>query len=124
VSALDWNRAENRLERFLGVTSFGASSEAIDEIRDNERMYSGAKLITDVRLVFGPASEAEPVAILLVHTSKIRYLDAVETPGVFRVSMDSADLLALRGKIDRALAKIEGLKPALNRSNIPFLDVD
>jgi hypothetical protein len=126
MNPADWETgvSEKRLERFLGIKSFGVCSEATNELRDNERMFSGAKVITDIRPVFGPTLGADPVAILLVHTLKIQYRDSTERLAEIRVAMDCGDLLALRQTLDRALAKVQSLEPVLDRTNIPFLQID
>lgn len=113
---------KTRLTIFLefdGVLS--VTSKAIDVMRDHERLFTRARVLTDMRPVFEPDIEKGPAGIAIVHMLKIEYADLDGTHEFF-VALDSTDLEQLREQLDRASQKAKAIELMLNRANMPYLN--
>lgn len=114
---------KNRLEKLLALEkTLGLSSKAFDVLTEHQRILVDARIMTDVRAVFGNPKE-RPTAAVIVHTLKIHYIDCSEHKDFF-VALDTSDIQNLRELLDRADQKVESLKAALQHADLPILDVE
>lgn len=98
-------------------TSFRASELLVEY----ERLFSEAKIVTDVRYLFDSETESKIQAAITVHNLKISYRD---TQGVkeFYVAMDTMDLDELHAQIIVAIENRKALQLALSDAKIPHLN--
>jgi hypothetical protein len=111
-------------EKFKGllrIKNLESITKAISLQREGERLYCGAKILSDIRPVFGPAVDSMPVAGVITHTLKLNYHENGQHKTVF-VVLDEEDLVNLRSVIERAEAKAKTLDAFLS-ANIPRLGV-
>lgn len=88
------------------------SAKASTLILDAERGFLRARIITDIRPVFGDnITEPDIAAAMVIHTLKIAYQDNDENE--FFVNMTTKDLQQFKTVIDRALQKAEGVQKIL-----------
>lgn len=108
-------RAEfkNKLLILLGSEVLGLASKAHDLATEDERMFCQARIITDLRPVFGPTIEDGPKAMVVVHLLKLAYHQGSEKHQQFYVSLDADDLQTMKKLIDRAQAKAKSLKSTI-----------
>jgi hypothetical protein len=104
---------KQKLITLLSADVFGIISKVIDLRTDDERVFCHARILTDLRPVFGPRVEDGPRGMVVVHLLKIGYHAGSEDHHEFFVSMDLNDLQVLRKLIDRAEAKAKSLKSAV-----------
>ncbi|MEH1942662.1 MAG: hypothetical protein V7L01_20935 [Nostoc sp.] len=122
LSGREKQEFERRLAAFLefdGVLS--VTSKAINVMRDHERIFTGSRVLTDMRPIFERDLEKGPAAVVIVHMLKIEYAD-LEGTHEFFVALDSIDLEELRQQLDRADQKGKSIKLMLGRANIPYLN--
>ena len=109
------------LDRLLNIETMHTIAKAARLLRDGERLFCNAKILSDIRPVFGHDPSARPSGAVLTHTLKIGYHEGsghVE----FHVVLDSADLLALAEVVKRAEIKDNTLRDLLKSANLPDLD--
>jgi len=111
---------KENLVMLLGVKDVGMAAKAVDLQTDDERMFCGARILTDLRPVFGSSISDGPEGMVIIHLLKLGY----HQPGSEKhvnsyVSMDSDDLKTLRKAIDRAEQKANALKAGIK--NLPYL---
>lgn len=121
-TALSIERAENfkqRIIKLLSIDTLGLHSKARDLQTEDERTFCRARILTDLRPVFGNQIGDGPKGMTLIHILKLGYHSGSKEHLNFYVSLDSEDLVSLKEAIDRALAKAESLKE--NIDGFPFL---
>ena len=69
----------------------GLDSKADDLRTEDERVFCTAKILTDLRPVFGSHVEDGPHGMIVVHLLKIGYHSGSEKLHEFFVSLDSGD---------------------------------
>jgi len=107
----------------LGAEVFGIISK-IDDLRtESQHVFCHARVVTDLRPVFGSDVQKGPMAILVTHNLKIAYHGSGGSgTHELYVSMDASDLSELKDVILRAEAKAKTLRPIVD-SRIKLLGV-
>jgi hypothetical protein len=109
------------LERLLNIETLRTIAKAARLLRDGERLFCNAKILSDIRPVFGENPALPPKGAVLTHTLKIGYHEGsghVE----FHVVLDSAGLIALADVIKRAQLKDKSLRGLLKETTLPDLE--
>jgi hypothetical protein len=114
-------RFKQRLIKLLDIDSVRVASKANGLLHDYERVICNARVLTDIRPVFGVSPEGPPKAALIVHMLKINYHDA-EGLKEFYVAMDSDEMDQLMYVLDRADAKSKSLRAVLDAAKLPHVD--
>jgi hypothetical protein len=96
--------------------------KADDVITDHARIFSTAKVLTDIRPVFGDDLSEPPPAAVIVDMLRIDHFDRKEGKGSYYVALDHADLLKLRNVIDRALEKTKTVQQLLNTTGMTYYE--
>lgn len=113
---------ERRLATFLEFdTVLNVTSKAIDVVRDHERIFTGSRILTDMRPIFESEVEKGPAGVAIVHMLKIEYVD-LDGKHEFFVALNSIDLDQLRQQLDRADRKEKAIAVMLNKANISYLN--
>lgn len=108
-----------KLTALLSADVFSLLSKAYDLATEDERIYCHARILTDLRPIFGGNIEDGPRAMLVMHHLNLGFHHGSETKHQeFHVALDSDDLEALRKVIDRAEAKARSLKSALKGTRL------
>jgi hypothetical protein len=113
---------KEKLNTLLNADVFALVTK-VDELRaENERVFCHARIVTDLRPVFGKELEHGPIAMLVEHNLKIAFHEAGRK-GDHQVffSLDAKDLQELRRIIDRAEIKARTLRGAV--SNVRIIGV-
>lgn len=113
----------DRLQALLTIQgSITVSARALGLVPESERIFLGARLLTDMRPIFlGDAPK--PVAATIVHTLKIEaHVDGQDQAYFFALDVD--DLQSLAGKLNRAIAKQNSLKAAIEKGGLSFVDTN
>jgi hypothetical protein len=114
-------KLESQLEKLLNIETLATISKAARLQRDGERLYCEAKILSDIRPVFGSKATVRPAGAVLVHTLKIGYHEGRDHREV-HFAMDSADLEALSTVLRRAQEKDKTLRDLLKKSKLPNLE--
>jgi hypothetical protein len=121
LSGEDRERFKNNLIELLNVESVRLGSKALEMLFENQRSFLGARIVTEVRPIFGPDPEDTPPGALIVHMLKITYREEGEDKEFF-VALDTTDIDALRNVLDRADKKTESLKGFLEKTRVSYID--
>lgn len=107
-----------KLLTLLNAEIFALVAKAQDLVTEDERTFCHARILTDLRPIFGSNVEDGPKAMIAMHTLKLAFHEqgSSDDHGEFYVALDAEDLQALRKLIDRAEAKARSLQSALGRN--------
>jgi hypothetical protein len=104
------------LEKPLGITS-----KAFDVMTEHDRIYCGARILSDIRPVFSTNVDAAAGAVI-VHTLQIGF-HQMGKHQEFYVALDTNDIQTLKSVIERAEKKTVALEAILKKSDVPYLKV-
>lgn len=107
-----------KLLTLLNAEIFALVAKAHDLVTEDERIFCHARILTDLRPIFGSNVEDGPKAMIALHTLKLAFHEqgSSDDHGEFYVALDAEDLQTLRKLIDRAEAKAKALSSILNGS--------
>ncbi len=103
----------NRIESLAQVPVVAVVAKAIDIAREYDRVYHTARIMTDMRPVFGDDPEAPPVGTIVRHVLRIDAFQNGELENYY-VALDSSELRDLQTVIDRAIKKTLSLDRVLD----------
>lgn len=106
------------LERVIGTTA-----KAGPVLTEHERIFQGARVLTDFRPIFHIDVSEKPNAGLIIHMLKITQRDKYDKKTDAYYAMDSNDVAALKQVLDRALEKEKALHQTMNDAGLTVLDV-
>ncbi len=107
-----------RMLALLGSEHFLTISKGYDLATDDERTFCDARIITDLRPVFGTPIEDGPKGTVIVHLLKIGYHEGAKRHQSFHVALDSRDLKELKRVIERAEHKAAAIKSKLKDAHV------
>ena len=122
VDGKETHKLRSKFEKLLNVEKFNLLSKAKRLQRDGERLYCEAKIISDIRPVFGAKPTARPTGAVVTHTLKLAYHEMGEHKE-FHIVLDGIDLGLFADVIHRALLKDETLRSLLKEMRLPDLGV-
>jgi hypothetical protein len=128
ITGLSTAAAQNlevRLNEVLLLGSLLVTADKAKELQvQRERNFCDARILTDLRPVFGSDATSAPTAITVIHTLKIGYHDSGSPDHrEFYVAIDGADIKSLKASLERAEQKEQSLKSMLNSANINSVDL-
>jgi hypothetical protein len=109
-----------KFEKLLNIDAFTILSKAKRLQRDGERLYCDAKILSDIRPVFGNKPTNRPVGAVVSHTLRVTYHEGADLKD-FHIILDSIDLEMLGDVIGRAYAKDKTLRDLLRNAKLPDL---
>jgi hypothetical protein len=100
-----------KLRILLGADSLTLLSKAMDLQTSDERSFCSARILTDLRPVFGPKVESGPKAMVVIHTLKLGYhrYGRSGNHDEIHIALDDSDLHTLKDVVDRAMEKAKAL---------------
>ncbi|MGA9967317.1 MAG: hypothetical protein WBQ10_19125 [Terriglobales bacterium] len=113
---------KEKLLVLFGSPNFEIVAKAWDLKTDDERVFCGARILTDMRPVFGENVEDGPKAMVIVHLLKLGFdrVGDARRHSEFHVSLDTQDLEVLRALIKRADDKAKALRNTVNSGTPVF----
>ena len=120
VSDDETERIKARFRDILSIEKLRILSKALRLKLDGERLYCTSKIISDIRPVFHDDVAAKPSGAVVSHTLKLEYHEGGDHKE-FLVVLESADLEALKGVIERAQSKAKTLKSLLDEAGLQDL---
>ena len=110
-----------RLAALLALDSLNSIALKAKELQaESERTFCDARIITDVRPVFGENIEDSP-AMIIVHTLKIGFHESGHKD--IYVALDAGDIANLKKTLQRAEDKANKLKAILDKAGLRNLDL-
>jgi len=120
LKAKDMPKLRSLFDKLLSIESLKTVSKAARLQRDGERLYCTAKILSDIRPVFGSDPTTRPEGAVLTHSLKLGYHEGKEHKE-FHVVLDSDDLEALAEMVERARLKDKSLRNLLEEAKLPNL---
>ena len=108
-----------RLNRLFAISSIQVVAKAYDVLTEHGCTFSSARVLTDVRPVFGEDVEQAPGSAVIVHMLNIDH-GAEEN---FVVALDITDIQKLIEILERAKKKAESLKSVIASTGVIYIDV-
>lgn len=115
---------EQRLVALLSSGSLDLIGKASELTLEQERFMREARIITDVRPIFGTDPANRPNGAVIVHTLKLSYWDESNEFRDFYIAMDAIDVRNLQALLERAEAKAGSLRSILEKAEVPVVDVE
>ena len=109
---------KNRIEKLLSADQLSIASKALTLQVDHENAFCEAKVLTDVRPVFGTKVDDPPAGFVVTHTLKIGYHDAGLEHRDYYVALDEDDLTTLKSVIERAVKKAGSLISLMSKTGV------
>lgn len=109
-----------RLVTLLNLECLWLAARAYDIVTEYERVFHDARILTDMRPVFGPDISQGPKAALLISTLKIDFHPPDGSLNSHFFALDYADLLRLRDAVERAISKHKSLQAMIKQTDIPY----
>ena len=104
---------KEKLLKILNADLFGLVVKVYDLATEDERIFCSARILTDLRPVFGPKVQDGPSAMIVTHMLKLTYHHGDKEHKNFHVALDADDLRTLKEIIDRAESKAKTLKSSV-----------
>lgn len=103
--------------------SLGVTSKALRVMLEHEHVWHSARVLTDLRPVFGADPKQAPAAAVIIHNLKIAYQAGREIREFF-VALDNQDLRKLQEVLERAVKKEASLSSVAEKAGLPWLRVE
>ena len=111
-----------RITVVLGIESLGLVVKAQDVLVAHARTYARARILSDIRPVFGNDVSAQPPAAVIVHMLNMIYNRAGRREN-FTVALDEKDINQLIEVLERARVKNKTLKEIIEKSGLRYIGV-
>ncbi len=95
------------------------ASKTIYLKRDYEHIYCRARIVTDIRPVFGEDRTKMPSTAIITHVLQLTYHEGPSTKQI-HIAMEGDDLSSLKLQIERANEKRISLKKLLTTAKVPI----
>jgi hypothetical protein len=120
---VDWSQFTDFLASILAChDSLGVAAKVSDVRRQYGSVFCSARILTDIRPVFGPDPGAPPLAAAIVHALRITYHEG-DSHKDFYVALDARDLKDLQVLVERATMKEAALKIEVEKTRMKYLEV-
>jgi len=116
------NRFKIRLISLLEVSSLQVIAKAHDVLLENSRIFANARIVSDIRPVFGEKVEELPSAAVIVHMLNLVYYKDGDRQE-FVVALDTKDIQQLIDVLERAKTKTEQLQSVIASTNMTYIEV-
>jgi hypothetical protein len=124
LKANDESRFRDRLVRLLSVEALDVGAKAAILRVEYGNVFCDARILTDVRPVYGKSVSAAPEAMIIMHTLKIAYHrgSAGGHLSEFYVALSPDEISDLRAALDRAEEKEKSLRSVIGVSKIRLIE--
>lgn len=114
---------KDRLRRLLSTKAINVVAKTRLVFIEHEHYLCYARVMTDMRPIFGENVEEQPLAATIVHSLKIAFHVSGSVEEFF-VAVDAAGLERLGELIERAKKKAKTLEATLKASGVRYIDVE
>ena len=98
------------------------SAKAIYLLLEQDKVYTSARILTDLRPVFGGAKISSPKAAVILHTLKLEFSENGNESS-FHIALDTLDIKNLIEVLTRAKAKELELKTHIEKSGLKYIEI-
>jgi hypothetical protein len=115
------NEVGHRLSQLLDFESLVVSTKAEGLMYEYENIFSTARVVTDIRPVFGFDVEELPKAAVIIHTLSLHYYHEGNHREI-RLALDEIDIDDIIEALERASKKAESLKSVLETAQLTYVE--
>jgi hypothetical protein len=120
---VQWKRLRKFLLAALSLErSLGTAAKAGPVLTQHERIFSGARIMTDLRPIYHLDVSEKPDAAVIIHMLRITQRDNFGNHSDEYFALDSNDIKVMKDVLDRALKKENTLKGIMKNSGVTVLD--
>jgi hypothetical protein len=120
LSANERQSLASRVTALLATQPLVTVARAVDLMRESERTFLNARILSDLRPLFGETTDVR--GAILMHTLRIDYEEDDDVASFF-VTLTSDELEDLFKVVSRAMDKTKTLTEFAGRSGLPLFDV-
>ncbi len=110
------------LTTLLSISSISTVSKATGVLFDCENILRNARILTDIRPIFGYGEDDSILASVIVQTLKLEFVKDDEEKEFF-INLDEQDIDNLIGILQRAKRKSDQSKNLLKKASVPCIPV-
>lgn len=112
----------SRVAEILNIKSLDLVARAQNVLIEHSQIFSTARIVSDLRPVFGDQISFDPLGVVIVHMLNISYRNAGRRE-TFAVALDEKDIDDLMDVLQRAKDKGVTLKRIVESTSIPYIKV-
>jgi len=112
---------EDKLTKLLSVPSISLISKATGLMFECDNILKHARVLTDIRPIFGYGDDDSVLGSVIVQTLKLEYVKDDDEGKEFFVNLDDQDVDNLIAMLQRAKRKAEQSKKLLKDANVPYI---
>lgn len=118
-----WKRLRKFLIAALSLErSLGTAAKAGPVLTHHERIFSGARIMTDLRPIYHLDVSEKPDAAVIIHMLKITHRDNFGKHSDEYFALDGNDIAAMKELLERAEKKEKTLRSVMENSGLTILD--
>lgn len=123
-TSVDWDGFLGQIRRLLKCdTSLGVTAKVGELRSEYGKVYCSARILSDIRPVFGDNESSAPLAGAIVHVLRVTYHEEGSHKNV-HIALDANDLCALGDLVRRAQAKEVSLRREVEKTSMQFIDAE
>jgi hypothetical protein len=111
-----------RAAEILSIRSLDLVARAHNVLLEHSQTFSTARIVSDLRPVFGDQISDDPAGVVIVHMLNVSYRSAGRRE-TFVVALDEKDIDDLIGVLQRAKDKSATLKRIIGTTGVPYINV-
>lgn len=124
LSDEDRDKFEERLVALLSSSRLDLVGKASALTLEQEHFMREARIVTDIRPVFGSNPASHPSGAIITHTLRLTYTDSDNRRRDFYIALDAVDVRDLQDSLKRAEKKAGSLKSMLDAAKVPLIDLE
>jgi len=113
---------EQRATAILDIESLDLIARSHYVLLEHSRTYSSARIISDIRAVFGDEVNVQPDGAVIVHMLNVIYNSAGRRENI-SLALDEKDIDLLMAVLERAREKNKTLKQTIEKSGLKYVKV-
>lgn len=115
-------RLKECLVQLLNIDALDATRKALDVLLEHEHTLHSARIMSDIRPIFGLDTDDDPIGAVVVQMLKLSYHDESEDVKEIYLALDTRDIDILIDILQRANSKADTLGRVLKRAGVPYID--
>ena len=112
-----------RLGKLLKINTLHIVAKANDVLLEHAQTFAKARIVSDIRPVFGESVKEKPPAAVIMHLLNITFYNGGKRKEL-SVALDVKDIGDVIGILERAQSKAEQLRSIISSSGMTYIDVE
>jgi hypothetical protein len=110
------------IAQLIAAPVLQTSAKAVSVLNQQERLFDEARIMSDIRPIFGDDPTERPAGAVVVHTLSIKHQTDGRL-GTINVAMDRNDLVELKSTVDRAIKKADALSGVVEAAGLSLFEL-